>query len=141
MIGIVLALLAALWFGSAPYFARLGLRHMSTTAGTLVSMVSALLVVGIIAIPIHRGELLSLPLVLLGWLALLGFLNYPLGRFLNFSGVRLAGVARATPLLATSPLWAMIMAIMFLGETPGLLTALGALSVMGGVALIVREGV
>ena len=140
MVGILFGFFGALWFGTAPIFVRLGLRYMRISTGTLVSMVGAFLVVGAIAVSLHYEEMLTLPLTIFGWFALLGLINYPLGWFLNFRAVQLAGVARITPVLATSPLWAMLFAVIFLDEVPGLLTFVGALSVVGGVAIIVGEG-
>ena len=99
MIGIALGLLSALGFGASPLLVRIGLRYVRTTTGTLVSMLAALLVVGAIAIPLHAEEMLALPLVAFGWFAVLGLVNYPVGRFLNFTSVRLAGVARSSHLV------------------------------------------
>lgn len=48
-------------------------------------------------------------------------------------GVQLIGANRSGPFLHLVPLFAVILAIVFLGERPGLHHAIGALLVIGGV--------
>lgn len=141
VLGIGLALAAATgWAGSA-LFARLGLQHVSTKTGSFVSALSSLLLLGLIAIPLYADEMLALPMKALLWLLLLGVFNYVLGRFFKYRAVRLAGVARAAPIYSSSTLFAVLMAIMFLGETPSLMTMLGTLAIISGVILVATEGV
>lgn len=139
MVGILLGLLGAFLFGSSPMFARLGLQYVRTTTGVFTSLLAGSVLVGSLAIPLHAREMLSLPVAALLLIVLLGLLNFPLGRYFNFVAVRLAGVARATPILSTSPLFAVVIAIVFIDETPTLLTLIGGLIVVSGVALIVSE--
>lgn len=139
MVGILLGLLGAALFGSSPIFARLGLQHLRTTTGVFTSLVTGSVLLGVLAVPLHGREMVSLPLAALLWIALLGLLNFPLGRYFNYAAVRLAGVARTTPILSTATLFAVLFAIIFLDETPSLLTLTGGLLVVGGVVLIVSE--
>ena len=48
-------------------------------------------------------------------------------------GVQLIGANRSGPFLHLVPLFATVMAIVFLGERPGLHHALGAILIVGGV--------
>ncbi len=139
MVGILLGILGAFLFGSSPIFARLGLQYVRTTTGTFTSLLAGSVLLGILAVPLHTREMLSLPVAALLWIALLGLLNFPLGRYFNFTAVRLAGVARATPILSTSTLFAVLFAIIFIDETPTLLTLIGGLLIVGGVVLTVSE--
>ena len=139
LIGIALALLAAGGWASASIFARLGLQHVRNTTGTMVSMVAGLAVVGAVAIPFYGDRIPALPLAAFGWFALLGLLNFPLGRFFSYTAMHLAGVARASPIVSTSPLWATIIAIIILNEAPTPLTLVGAVAIVGGLALIMSE--
>ena len=139
MSGILLGLLGAALFGSSPIFARLGLQHVRTTTGVFTSLVTGSMLLGMLAVPLHAREMLNLPVAALLWIALLGLLNFPLGRYFNFAAVHLAGVARTTPILSTSTLIAVLFAIIFLDEAPSLLTLMGGLFVVGGVVLIVSE--
>ena len=139
LIGISLALLAAVGWASSAIFARLGLQHVRNTTGTMVSMVTGLAVVGAVALPFYGGRILLLPLVAFAWFALLGLLNFVLGRFVSYTALQLAGVARASPVISTSPLWATTIAIIFLNEAPTIFTLLGAVAIVGGLALIMSE--
>ena len=139
LIGITLALLAAAGWATSSIFARLGLQHVRNTTGTMVSMVTGVVVVGAVALPFYGSRILLLPLVAFAWFGLLGLLNFVLGRFFSYSAIHLAGVARATPIVSTSPLWAMIIAVIFLNEVPTLLTLVGAVTIVGGLALIMSE--
>ena len=138
-LAILLGIAAGVTFGFVPLFARLGLLHLRTNTGVLTSMLAGLFVVGLFAVPLHIHDMVAISMKTLLWVAILGLFNYRLGRFFNYTSVRLAGVARASPLLATAPLWATLGAIIFLGETPNLGTLIGAIAVAGGVALIVSE--
>ena len=139
LLAILLAIAAGIAIGFVPFFARLGLMHVRTNTGVLTSMLAGLFIVGLLAVPLHINDMFAISMLTLLWVAILGFVNYRLGRFFNYTSVRLAGVARASPLLATAPLWAVLGAAMLLGEVPSVATLLGAVSVVGGVALIVSE--
>ena len=86
-----------------------------------------------------RWRDVALPAVAFAWFALLGLINFPLGRFFNFTGVHLAGVSRTAPVLAGAPLVAMTLGITLGGETLTPLIALGTAAIVGGVVLIVSE--
>ena len=137
--GIALALLGALGWASSSIFARLGLQHVRNTTGTMISMLVGLAVVGAVAIPFYGDRIPALTLVAFGWIALMGLLNFPLGRFVSYTAIQIAGVARASPIISTSPLWATIIAVVFLNESPTLLTLVGAVAIVGGLALIMSK--
>ena len=139
MLGIVLSLLAATGFGATAIFARLGLPHIRTTSGTLISLMVSTALTTSIALALHPREIVGLSGVVFLWLALAGALNFPLGRLLNYTGVRIVGVSRATPLIGAAPLFAMILAITIGGETINLLTLLGTLLIVGGGVLILSQ--
>lgn len=138
--GIGLALVAAAGFAASALFARLGLQYIRTTTAVLVSIWASLIVVTIVAVPFYFDEILTLPAVALFWLFLIGLIHYPMGRFFKYTGVRLAGVARASPLYSTSSLFAVVIAIAILGESPSLLALLGTLAIVGGVVLVASQG-
>ena len=139
MLGILLAGLAAASWGAAAIFARLGLQYMRPTTGTLFSLFAGFLLLSAIALPLHWDDILLLPAIAFLWLFLLGLLNFPLGRLLNYSAVRLAGVARATPVLSIAPLFAIALAVLFTGEELTPLLFAGTLAIVAGIALIVSE--
>ena len=136
-LAVVLALLASIGWGTSAVLVRAGLRGMSPVTGTVVSLAAGSLLVGSVALAVYGPSAFALPLAAFGWIFLLGSANYPLGRFLNFTAVSLAGVSRAAPIQASSPLIAMSLGILLGGETLTPLIAAGALSIVSGVVLIV----
>ena len=65
--------------------------------------------------------------------------NFLLGRFLNYSSISRIGLNRSVPIIATSPVAALVLAVVFLGEGVDAIIALGTATVMAGVLLIVTE--
>ena len=138
-LAIFLALLAAMSWGTGAIFVRLGLQHMRSTTGTVVSLVAGLLFFGLIALITHTDEMFHLSAVALAWFALLGIINYPLGRFFNYTGIHLAGVGRATPIMSCAPLVAVALGVFLGGETLTPLITLGTVAIVGGMVLILSE--
>lgn len=138
-LAIVFALLAAVGWGAGAVFARLGLQHMRSTTGTVVSLAAGVATVGTLALAVNRDIMFTLPVVTLLWFLLLGTINYPLGRYFSFLGVHLAGVSRASPILAAAPVVAVILGITLGGESLTPFIAMGAVLIIGGVVLIVTE--
>ena len=138
-LAIILALLAAVGWGTSAVLVRAGLHNISSTTGTVISLISGTLLIGTIALVVNGGNAFLIPAVGLAWIALLGLINYPLGRFLNFTGISLAGVSRASPMLAAAPLVAVALGVLLGGESLNPLIGLGAISIFGGIVLIVTE--
>ncbi|MBI4435622.1 EamA family transporter, partial [Candidatus Uhrbacteria bacterium] len=84
-------------------------------------------------------EMFSLPASVYAWIVLLGLINYPLGRLLNFKSVQLAGVSRTAPILAGAPLVAATLGVTLGDETITLAIGLGIAAIVVGVALVVSE--
>ena len=139
MTGIVLSLLAAMGFGATAVFARVGLQGMSTRYGTLISLAVSATAAMAIAAVLHPGEIVGLGAVSLGWLFLVGLFNFPVGRMFNYMSVRLAGVSKASTVVATSPLFATGLAVVILGESVNAVTLAGTASIIGGLALTLYE--
>jgi drug/metabolite transporter (DMT)-like permease len=138
-LAIVFALLAATGWGVSAIFARAGLQHMRSNTGTVISLASGVLMIGALALLIYGGDILAFPAVALLWFAALGVINYPLGRLLNYTGVHMAGVGRAAPILSTAPLVAVTLGILVGGESINLPIASGTLAIFAGVVLIVSQ--
>ncbi|MBI4340262.1 MAG: EamA family transporter [Chloroflexi bacterium] len=138
-LAIALALLAAASWGASAIFVRLGLQHMSSKTGTVVSLASGTLFIGAIALAVYGRDLFAFSAIALLWFTVLGVINFPLGRLLNFSGVQLAGVSRSAPILASATLFSVGLGVLVGGEELSLLIALGTLAIVGGVVLIVTQ--
>jgi len=131
--------MAAFAWGASSIFVRLGLQHMRSTTGTVVSLVSGVALVGLVTFALNGFEMFSLPASVYAWIILLGLLNYPLGRLLNFKSVQLAGVSRTAPILAGAPLVAATLGVTMGNEKITFLIALGIAAIVAGVVLVVSE--
>ncbi len=112
---------------------------MRSTTGTVVSLASGGSLFGIITFAIYGSEMFALPATVYAWIILLGLINYPLGRLLNFTGVQLAGVSRTAPILAGAPLVAATLGVVLGNETITFTIALGIAAIVAGVMLVVSE--
>ncbi len=139
MTGIALSLLAAMGFGATAVFAKVGLQGMPTRYGTLISLAVSATAAMAIAAALHPGEIVELGAVSLGWLFLVGLFNFPVGRMFNYMSVRLAGVSKASTVVATSPLFATGLAVVILGESVNAVTLAGTALIIGGLALTLYE--
>lgn len=139
MLGVLLSLAAALGFGGSAVLARVGLQYVSPVTGTLVSLLVGIVITTTLALVLHFDEIWALTAIAFGWFLLVGVLNYPLGRLLNFNSVSKVGVARATPVVGASPLFAAALAVTIGGETMSWTIFVGTLAIVGGIALIVSQ--
>ena len=142
MLGIALSLLAALAWGTGAIFVRMGMVNMRPTSGTLITLMASLLCLLPIVVITQGSALLTLtalPAATLTAMALSGVFNFGLGRLLNYNGVKLAGVAKATPILAISPLFSVLLAVLFLGEQVTGMLLLGTVSIVAGTILVVSK--
>ncbi|MCH8309514.1 MAG: DMT family transporter [Chloroflexi bacterium] len=139
MLGVILGLSAALGFGVAAVFARVGLQDMKPTTGTLVSLVVGTAITMALAFIFHAQAIFDLAGVAFLWFLLSAFINFPLGRLLNFTGVSLVGVSKSAPIVGSSPLFATVLAISVGGESINAMIALGTVSIIGGLVLILSQ--
>jgi drug/metabolite transporter (DMT)-like permease len=132
-----LALLASAFLGTAVVLANIGLRYLDPARGALVSIPSTTLLFWVLALFLFRGE---------GWnwtafaiFAVVGLIFPALVTFLNFASNRLTGPTVAGTISSTTPLFAVLGAIFFLGESlsPAVIAGTAAI-VLGVVALMVR---
>ena len=139
VLAIIFALLAAVGFGSAAVFARLGLRGMKPATGTAISLVVSFVLTAVLALSIERTSVFTIPAMALLWFLVLGIVNYPLARLMNYTSVNLVGASRSAPIISTAPLFSAVLAIIFLGEEMNLLVGLGTAAIVIGSILIVLE--
>ncbi|MFQ5825877.1 MAG: DMT family transporter [Dehalococcoidia bacterium] len=137
--GILLAILAAASFGVGRVFAGLGLQRIKPLTGTLISLISGLLLVLIVTFFFQFEALISVSLAAVGWFALIGILNFPVGRGLTFLGIRHIGASRSTTVYASYPLFTMALAIPLLGERVSAVLVIGVLFIVGGLTLLFSE--
>lgn len=130
MLAVILAVAAAASWGFSAVMVRLGLRHISTTIGTLISLGAGLVFTAMLALALQWREVQALSLRAVLLFGVIGILNFPMGRFLNYLAMSKLGVGRSTPVLASAPLFAVLLAVVVTGESLRLPT-------LAGIALIV----
>ena len=132
-----LALVSSALLGTAVVIANVGLRYLDPARGALVSIPSTTLLFWLLAAFLFRGE---------GWnatgfaiFAAVGLIFPALVTFLNFASNRLTGPTVAGTISSTTPLFAVLGAMLFLGEPlkPAAAAGTGAI-VLGMIALTAR---
>ena len=139
MIVVVLALLASIGFGASAIFIKLALKSMKSTTGTFLSLVAGSLILITISIIFYSDELVISNKIVFGWLVLSALLNFLGGRYLNYTSVNLLGVARATTIIGTAPLFATILAITIGSEIITWPMLLGTLMIIFGLLLVISK--
>ena len=134
--GILGALTAALGWGTDSVLAREGLRKVPPALGTFISLCASLIVC-LIALAISGPGRYPWHGVL--WFMMVGVCNFLVGRQCNFRSTQRLGAARASSLIATSPLFSVVLAVLFTGEQLTLPLLAGVILTVSGVVLIVRR--
>ena len=115
------------------------MQQVGSRAGTLISLATGFVIISVVAWGMDSQALFAVSPSTILWFVLLGLIQFPGGRFLNYTGIRLAGVARATSISGTSPLFAALLAIFFLGEQVTSSIVLGTVAVAAGLALVMSQ--
>jgi len=92
-----------------------------------------------LALAINFDDVLNLLWITFLWFGLIGIINYVMGRQFNYISIRRIGVTKASPLFSSAPLFAMILAVSFLGESVNLAIITGTLIIVGGLYLVVTS--
>ena len=128
----VYGLIAALCFGLNAVLVRKALRHTTPATATIsVAAVQTLILSTLLVFDLPAFNLEAVVYFIVA-----GFLAAILGRTFNYMSIEKLGVPVSTSLVGTNPLWAMILGVVFLGETVTLSTISGSILVVVGVALI-----
>jgi len=136
--GIALALVSSALLGTAVVLANLGLRYLHPARGALVSIPSTTLVYWLLALFLLHGE---------GWnatafaiFAAVGVVFPAVVTLINFASNRIAGPTIAGTLSSTTPLFAVLLAIVALGEPLTLTAAVGTTAIVLGVIAFTARG-
>jgi drug/metabolite transporter (DMT)-like permease len=95
------------------------------------------MVVGLLAVIVDFEAITSLSLAAILWFGLIGVINFVIARQSGTYATKYIGVAKANPLLALSPLFAMILAVAFLGESVNIPIVVGTICIVLGLPLLV----
>jgi len=133
-----LALVSSAFLGTAVVIVNVGLRYLDPARGALVSIPSTTLLFWLLAVFLFRGE---------GWnatafaiFAVVGLIFPALVTFLNFASNRLTGPTVAGTISSTTPLFAVLGAILFLGEPLSPAAAAGTAAIVLGVVAFTARG-
>lgn len=139
MTGILLALAAALVWGMGNVWVRIALQGMRPTTAAVFSLFVGLLLLFPLALVLHWDDVAGISVGVMLTIFFYGMANFLTGRFLNYSSISRIGLNRAIPIVASSPIFALALAVIFLDESVNALIILGTVTVMGGILLIVTE--
>jgi len=139
MTGIAFAIVASLGWGTGAVFARYGLQGMKASTGTLISILASAILVCSLALIIDFDVVLALTPVAVLWFSIAGLIAFVLGRQLNFMAIRYLGVGKATPITASAPLFAIIIAVTFTEEYVNLPIVAGTIFVVTGLYLVITS--
>lgn len=134
-----MALTAAMGFGAAAVFARIGLQYMRPTTGAFVSLLIGIAITLTLALVFHFDDIITLGGIAFVWFLITGTLNFPLGRLLNFTSVNKIGVSRSAPIIGAAPLFSGILGVTLGGESMNLFIFTGTAVIIGGIAMIVGQ--
>jgi DME family drug/metabolite transporter len=137
MTGVALAAVAGIGFGLFQSVNRAALRGMDAYASTFLQvLVSAAILVAVALAAGDPGRLATAPASAWWRFAAAGLVHFSVGwTLLNLSQQRL-GAARTSPLLATVPLFGVVIAAVALQEVPSVLELAGVALMVGGVYAI-----
>jgi DME family drug/metabolite transporter len=140
MTGVALAAVAGIGFGLFQSVNRAALRGMDAYASTFLQvLVSAALLVAVSLAAGDPGRLAAAPAPAWWWFAAAGLVHFSVGwTLLNLSQQRL-GAARTSPLLATVPLFGVVIAAVTLQEVPSAVELAGVALMVGGVSAMEIE--
>jgi uncharacterized membrane protein len=137
MLAPLLSIGSAVGFGVAGVLLRRGLQHANPLSAAVVSITVTTAFVWCLTLlsrPVSQVFTWKI------WPFLVAGLVAPgLARLMFFVGIDRIGVARAFSLMATAPLFAVVLAMAFLGERPTPVLLVGALAIAAGSMLLGRR--
>jgi len=136
-IGILWALVAAIVLAFQGVASARPLRRMDILGVALLTNAVNILILG--AAGLWTYERAQFDWAGIAWFALMGVTAYSYGRFVYYKALVTIGPPRLTTISATAPLLALLLAVLFLGERPGLLVLAGTALVVAGVILVSYE--
>lgn len=131
------AVVAALTFGLFQSVNRASLLELDVFESTFIQLLVSFMVLFLFVLATGElGRLTTIPPAGYGYFALSGVVHFLGGWTLLNQSQKVIGAARTSPLLASTPLFGTILAVLTLGELPGVLPLIGMVSIVGGVTLV-----
>jgi len=139
-VAVLFALGAAICWGFSSVYVRLAQQYLPTSFGTLISLITGIAVAGAVVLIFDPGAIDHLTLRDALVYAIIGIFNFPFGRYMNYLSIRYLGVGPSAAALASTPIFASPLAIVFFGETAGIANVIGTGLVLGGLYLTLFAG-
>jgi len=136
MLEIILAIVASFCWGTATIFSRLGLQNIKAAMGTLISMLTGILLVSLLALVINFEDVVHISPAAILWFSLIGIINFVLGRQFSYLSISYIGATKAAPIFSASPFFAIILAVIFIGESINPTIIIGTCAVVAGLYLV-----
>jgi len=133
----VIAILSAVGWAADAILVRKGARTSSIVAAAFLSYLASALFLWSYLLASFPLRLLRSPAVL--YFVLSGSLQPLLARILYYEAIMRLGVSRAGPLRGSDPLFALLLAVLLLGERPPLSVYGGTGLIIGGVWLVLAR--
>lgn len=134
MLAIGLSLLASLCYACAGIFAQRGLHQLPTPWGAWITLVVNSLFLWLLHFLFSPEAAIFVAPNLI--FVLIGFFVPGLTRMLNFRGIQTLGASVTSTVINSTPMFATVLAVMFLGERPGLRILAGLGVIVGGLTAI-----
>lgn len=138
MITVVLSLLSAVGLATTAVMSRIGMQGVHRVNATGVSLVVGFLLTLLVALAVAHREFTSIPMALLPWVLVFGFVHFAIGRSAGIMSIDIIGASRASLFVLVQSPFASLVAIVFTGESLGPLVAVGTAAVV--VALVLVSG-
>ena len=137
--GILFAVIAAIGWGASAVLSRIALEKTDPRLATIVSLFFSSIIMFSISLSTQFNEFEKLIVSDFLWFFSAGLTSFAAGRLLNYVGIKNIGVAKASPLFGTSPLFAALLAIIILGEKPTIMLGMGIVIVTFGIILMTKS--
>jgi bacterial/archaeal transporter family protein len=137
----ILALLCARFWGLAPIFEKVGLRHLPPLPGVfarslVVTAITGFALAGLFLFQRESLGEIKLNLRWFLWIAAGGISGGLLAQFLYYAALKSGEASRVAPIASAFPLVTVIFSVLFLGESITGAKALGAGLVVVGIWLL-----
>ncbi len=140
MAGALIALLSAMAFGLNDAITRRGVLTGSPFQAMAISVpVGAAIFLIVCAAAGELGAVATVGATSAMFLALGGIVHFVLGRYCNYRSLQAIGANLAGPVMGTSSLLSVLLALLFLGEHLSGLKIFGIALVLGGPALLLKR--
>lgn len=133
MTAIVLSLVAAIGFGTAPIFTRTALQGFSFLPAVWMSLIVSFFLAAALALVFARQDLNNLTLVAFLWILAVALTHHVCGRPQNYLSVSIIGASRASLFFSSQAPVAAFVAVVFLGESLSVLVVIGTVGVVAGL--------